>query len=502
MIQKIVVLGSGSAGLIAALTLKRKLPTVGVRIVRDPAIGVIGVGEGTTPNFVRHLFSYLGIKPDRFYALAKPTWKLGIRFKWGPRGSFNYTFDSDLDGESKEIPIGFHYLENAENASYAAALMNASKAFPRRKDGLPQIESVGDGFAFNAYAFHVENVNLVEALEAECKEAGVKITDGKMVRADQGESGIEAIHLEDGQRIEADFFIDSSGFRGELISGVLEEPFVSFDKTLFCDRAVVGGWEREKEPIHPYTTAEQMDSGWAWQIEHEHHINRGYVFSSDLISDEDAFAEFKKKNPKIPDEPRFVPFNTGHRKRSWVKNVVAIGNSAGFVEPLEATALMVICFQCMGLAKMFKQSHLAPSESMRRLYNEIQQTQWDMIRDFLGLHYKLNTAMDTPFWKRCREETDLSGIQDALDFYEENGPSPYFSRLIQDDNDFGADGFLIMLINQNAPCKTQFKLSKADRKLWDEHRLQYARLAAKGLTVKESLKITRDPRWRWQAPPR
>jgi len=253
LIKQVVVLGSGSAGLLAALTLKRKLPAVEVRIVRDPAIGIIGVGEGTTPNFVRHLFGYLGIKPDQFYARAKPTWKLGIRFKWGPRGQFNFTFAGDLDQELNGLPNGYRYLENAENASYTSALMNAGKAFPRRPDGLPQIDGVG-----GAYAFHVENEHLVQALESECKEAGIPTIEGKMVRADQNESGVTAIHLEDGRCIEADFFVDASGFRGELINGVLEEPFVSFEKTLFCDRAVLGGWEREKEPIKPYTTAEQI----------------------------------------------------------------------------------------------------------------------------------------------------------------------------------------------------------------------------------------------------
>lgn len=312
MIQKVVVLGAGSAGLIAALTLKRRMPALGVRIVRDPSIGVIGVGEGSTPNFVKHLFDFLQIPRRTFYEKAKPTWKLGIRFLWGPRGRFDYTFDQQLDQSFVELkmPNGFFCRDSMENSSICSALMNQGKAFPRQQNQTPYIQSW--------YSFHVENEHLVEALEAECRTSGVEFVDGRMVRAERGEQGVQSILLEDGRQISADFFVDASGFRGELISGVLEEPFVSFEQTLFCDRAVVGGWARTDEPILPYTTAEQMDAGWCWQIEHEHHINRGYVFCSDMISDDDACEEFRRKNPKVPDSPRVVPFTAGQIGRAHV----------------------------------------------------------------------------------------------------------------------------------------------------------------------------------------
>src|SRR5690606_13296003 len=122
----------------------------------------------------------------------------------------------------------------------------------------------------------------------------------------------------------------------ELIGQVLNEPFVSFSNALFCESAVVGGWERTDDPYHPYTTAETMNAGWCWRIDHDDLINRGYVFSSKFISDDEAVDEFKKKNP-LANVAKVIRFRSGTFRRSWVKNVVAVGNAVGFVEPLEST---------------------------------------------------------------------------------------------------------------------------------------------------------------------
>jgi tryptophan halogenase len=256
MIQNVLVLGSGSAGLIAALSIKRKIPRLQVRIVRSPDIGVIGVGEGTTPNFPRHLFDYLGISRRRFYELAEPTWKLGIRFLWGSRGSFDYTFAQQLDSHWSDLPRpnGFYCDDEFLNVDAPAALMREGKVFHRQPNGAPDIQPW--------HSFHIENEKFVAMLETIAREAGVELINGKVNGSERGPQGIAAVHLEDGRKLEADFFVDASGFRSELLGKALEEPFESFGSTLFCDRAVVGGWARTDEPILPYTTAEQMDAGW------------------------------------------------------------------------------------------------------------------------------------------------------------------------------------------------------------------------------------------------
>lgn len=493
MIQKVIVLGSGSAGLLAALTVKRKIPQLEVEVVRDPDLGIIGVGEGTTPNFPRHLFEYLGIKRKTFYEKARPTWKLGIRFLWGTRGHFDYTFAFQLDKQfaGLKLPNGFYCDQEFTNVDLASALMAAGKAFARQPNRAPDIQPW--------HAFHIENHNLVTALEDEARISRVKLTDANVTGATRGPQGISAIHLADGRELHADLFIDASGFTSELLGKVLEEPFVSFKDTLFCDRAVVGGWQRgPDEPIMAYTTAETMSTGWCWKIEHEHHINRGYVYASDMISDEQAFEEFRRKNPKVPDTPRIVKFRSGCYRRTWVDNVIAIGNSAGFVEPLEATALMIICSQCQALTELLQQSMLDPTPSIRALYNKNKFEEWEMIRDFLGLHYQLNRADQTPFWERCRNETDLSGIADLLEFYRENGPSGFGRHLLQETvNDFGMEGFLVMLVGNQAPYEKHHRASDAEIRTWNQRRKLHADLARSGIDVKEALSYVHHPGWQW-----
>ncbi len=493
MIQSILVLGSGSAGLIAAISLKRKIPQLAVRIVRSPDIGVIGVGEGTTPNFPRHLFEYLGISRKDFYALAEPTWKLGIRFLWGPRERFDYGFALQLDSHWTDLPRpnGYYCDEDFRNTDVPSALMEHGKVFARQPNG-------GGPDVQPWHAFHIENKKLVDVLELVARKVGVAFTDGKVSGTERGPHGIAGVILEDGQRLEADFFVDASGFRSELLGRALAEPFVSFERSLFCDRAVVGGWDRTTEPILPYTTAETMDAGWAWQIEHEHHVNRGYVYSSEAISDDAACEEFRRKNPKVSADLRVVKFRSGRYRRLWVDNVVAIGNAGGFVEPLEATSLMVVCSETQTLIDLLKHCALTPTPTMRQLFNSVLTRTWDEIRDFLALHYQLNTRLDTPFWQRCRTETDVSGIAPLLEFYSENGPTGLARHVLRSiETDFGIEGYLVMLVGNRFPYAGRHTATPEERAAWNAHRARFVAEAENGFTVAEALAMVRHPGWRW-----
>lgn len=495
MIRHILVLGGGSAGLLAAVSLKIKLPALRVTLLRSPSIGIIGVGEGTTPNFPAHLFDYLGIRKKSFFEKVRPTWKLGVRFLWGERGRFDYSFGQQCDATTPGLarPNGYFCDEEFESASLPAALMRQDRVFRKRADGLPDIQGW--------HAFHLENELLVTTLEEVAREVGVEIIEGEMREARRSANGdVSSLLLEDGRVIGGDFFIDASGFRSELIGRMLEEPFVDFGASLFCDRALAAGWERQEgETILPYTTAEAMDAGWAWQIEHERHVNRGYVFSSSEMSDDQACAEFLRKNPRIKREPRLVKFRSGYHRRQWVGNVVTIGNSGGFVEPLEATALMIVCGNVQMLIEMLTRSEGQPGPAMRDLFNRMTERSWLDIRDFLALHYKLNTAGQTSFWRKCREETDVSRIQDLLDFYWENGPTGFCRYFIDgaQKNDFGLEGYLVMLIGNKTPYRNAGKISLQEMQLWQHHRSAWRGEAARGMTVNEALGYVHHPNWVW-----
>ncbi len=494
MIKQIVVLGGGSAGLIAGLTLRRRLPQIAVRIVRSPDIGIIGVGEGTTVGFPTIMFRELRMNPGPFYAQAQPTWKLGIRFLWGPRPQFFYSFAEQFNLRWNDLPKrnGFYVGDGVENLGVWSALMLRGKAFPRRDDGLP------DFMQHRNVAFHVENKHLVAYLETQCLGLGATILDGTVKGVERGPQGVEALVLETGERLGADLFIDASGFRSELLGRALEEPFESFGHTLFCDRAVIGGWPRTDEPILPYTTCETMDAGWCWQIEHEHWINRGYVYSSRFLSDDAAREELLRKNPKVANEPRVVKFRTGRYRRAWVENVFAVGNAAGFVEPLEATAISAILTQCRTLADCLFEGSFESTPTMADMCNRFLGGSWDEIRDFIALHYKFNTRLDTPFWQMCRAETTLGSAQSIVDFYVENGPTPLAERvLLRPSSAFGMEGYLAMLVGQQVPTRKVYEAPANELAQWQRHRQESAAAAERGVSVREALDFVRRSDLTW-----
>ncbi len=490
-VQSILILGGGSAGFMAAITLKRRLPQLAVTVIRSPDIGVIGVGEGTTLVFPRHFFEFLKLKTKEFYEMAEPTWKLGIKFLWGPRREFYYTFNYEYQNRFPELSRnnGFFFNDEYSFAGRASAFMAHDKVFPRRSDGMPEFH--------NNHAFHIENQKLVGWLERTAKLLGVEVKDAT-VTPERGGEGIAALVSNTGERFTADLYVDASGFRSELLGRALGEPFLSFADALFCDRAIIGGWARTDEPIHPYTTAETMDAGWCWQIEHEHWINRGYVYASSFISDADALAELRRKNPRISNEPRLVKFRSGRYARNWVGNVVGIGNSVGFVEPLEATALQIICVETSTLVESLIDSLCEPNASLIRLYNDYNGRAWDDIRDFLAVHYKFNTSLDNPFWRAARNDTALHGAEFLVEFYKENGPSVVAgSQLLHPSNSFGMDGYLAMLVGQNVPHAKPYAPTAKERDLWRNRCNTWALEAKRGMSVKEALEAIRRPGMKW-----
>ena len=310
--------------------------------------------------------------------------------------------------------------------------------------------------------------------------------------AERGDQGIAALITQSGERLTPDLYCDACGFRSELLGRALGEPFLSYEDALFCDRAVIAGWPRTDEPIKPYTVAETMDAGWCWQIEHESWINRGYVYSSKFMSDQTALDEFLKKNPKVANEPRLVKFRSGRYARNWVGNVVGIGNAVGFVEPLEATALQIICVQASTLVDSLVDSLCEPNPTLIHLYNEYNSRAWDDIRDFLAVHYKFNTRLETPFWRQCREETELCGAAAVHHFYVENGPSALGKNFnLSPNNPYNLDGYLAMFIGMKVPYEKVHRPSEREWEFWKKAIAERAAVGRAGFTVREALEYIR-----------
>jgi tryptophan halogenase len=506
MINRILVLGGGSAGFLAAISLKIKIPDLQVTVVRSQAMGVIGVGEATTFAFPNYLHGRLKIEPGEFHRQAQPTWKLGIRFlNWSPRRHFDYTFRPQVTSRWEDLPKpnGYYCYEDFEYADAFPALMSHDKAFMRNRYGGPHIGT--------DVAYHIENKTFVAYLEGYAARLGIVIHDDVATEIKQDDAGVTGLVLKSGRTETADLYIDCSGFASVLLQKTLREPYISFKPSLFCDRAIWGGWERAPqpsepaaqaaagsgEPIKPYTTAEAMDAGWCWRIDHEFLINRGYVYCSAFLSDEDAEREFRAKNPKVQ-TTKPVKFVTGRHERAWVKNVVGIGNAAGFVEPLESTSLGVICDGSDSLVNSLLECDRRPTPTVVRQYNKRFGIKWDNIRGFLAVHYKFNTGMDTPFWRECRASCDLGPAAEIVEYYRENGPGSYHAQtLLGRLSQFGLEGYWALLLGQKVPYEPLYVPSEQEREKWRRIQQAFKAKAEAGVSVKEALTLVRSPQFQW-----
>lgn len=493
-IEKVIVLGGGSAGFIAALALKTQLPELRVCVIRSKDIGIIGVGEGSTIALTRFLHDYLKVGMRKFHAATGATWKLGLRFLWGPRPQFNYTLSSGLTDRVVTLPKSnaFYCGEVMDYEDSISAMMRHDRAFERSPSGGPKFH--------NCFSYHFENERFVTFLEEYAAAKGVEIVDDTVCETLMDESGVAGLVLQSGTQATADLYVDASGFTSVLLGKKLSEPFVSFAGSLFCDRAVVGGWTRTNEIIKPYTTCETMESGWAWQIEHETRINRGYVYCSGFITDEAAEAEFRRSNPLLG-PTRVVHFVSGRYQRTWVKNVVAVGNASGFVEPLEATALGVVAMQSRLLADTLRDCDRQPRPTSLREFNNHHARSWDCIRDFIAIHYKFNRRLETPFWHHCHEATDIGAAQRIVEVYQEHGPTSHWQPTLFDPFDpFQQVGYVALLLGQNVPHQSTYRPSPQESRIWETQRAHYQKMGMKGLTVKEALQAIRHPNWKWEAP--
>ncbi|WP_242117365.1 tryptophan halogenase family protein [Sphingomonas lacusdianchii] len=422
-IRQIVVLGGGSAGWMAAAALATYLGRgISVRLVESEEVGIVGVGESSVPHMKTFNSETLGIDERDFVTRTNSTFKLGIRFTdWGRVGN-DYIHGFGTIGRGLG-PLPFHQL-------WLKRFL-AGRAGPLGDYSLQTVAAPAGKFQWSgppdtpladiAYAYHLDAVLYARFLRELAERRGVERIEGKVVRVEQdgGSGHVQAIVLDDGQRIDGEFFIDCSGFRGVLIEQTLKTGYLDWRHWLPCDRAFAVP-SASVGPPTPYTEAAARPAGWQWRIPLQHRVGNGYVYSSAYESDEQAIATLLGTlQGKALDVPRQLRFTAGRRARAWNGNVIALGLAAGFLEPLESTGIYLAQAGIRRLLGLFPGRDIDPALADR--FNRETAFEYERTRDFLVLHYKATTRDDTPFWRYCRTMDVPDPLREAIDLFRTDG---------------------------------------------------------------------------------
>jgi tryptophan halogenase len=337
-------------------------------------------------------------------------------------------------------------------------------------------------------AYHIKNDKYIAYLEKKSVEAGASTIAGEVASATRHENGhVASLILKDGREVAGDFFVDCSGFRSLLLGKTLGTKFVSYAKSLLCDTAIVGQWNRSDNEIRPYTTCTTMNHGWCWRIDFHDLVTRGYVHSSAFCSVDEAMREMKEKNPQLGDDLRVLKFPSGRYENFWVGNVAGVGNASGFVEPLEATALHMIVEQSHFLSLALADGGLRIVPAIQEVENNRIRRLWDDIRNFLAIHYRFNRKLDTPFWRHCQETVDLAGAEPLVEYFRAVGPSGLISGLLDPVSMFGIHGYLLLLLGQQIPTATERPTAQQDVAAWRSLRELFRVEAENSLPMRAAL---------------
>ncbi len=425
-VRKVVIIGGGTAGWMAAAALTRimgDLPGFSVTLVESEAIGTVGVGEATIPQIIG-FNRMLGIDEMQFIRETRATYKLGIEFvDWlRPGHSYVHPFGSiGLDMLGIEFQ---HFFLRGRELGETAPIDAYSIAAMAGKAGRffwPQAGNPKSPMSKLAYAFQFDAGRYARYLRAYSENAGARRVEGRIVDVVRdGETGfVQHVQLEDGTTIEGELFIDCSGFRSLLLGQALGVDYNDWTKWLPCDSAVaipceLGG---RNEPL---TRATARSAGWQWRIPLQHRLGNGHVFSSAHI-DRDAATDMLLANldGKPLADPNQLRFTAGHRHRFWEKNVVALGLAAGFLEPLESTSIHLVQSSIARLMALFPDTTFGEVEIAR--FNKETLREYNDIRDFLVLHYRQSERDDSEFWRYCRNLEAPAGLAEKIEMFRSSG---------------------------------------------------------------------------------
>lgn len=425
-IQRVVIVGGGTAGWMTAALLAKALgPAIAIELIESDTIGTVGVGEATIPQ-IRHINQFLGIDEHDMLRATQGTFKLAIQFNdWHRLGDSYFHAFGDIGLPLGLLAFQHYWLRDTQTAGTPsghelwAYSVNAQACLQNR---FAPMERIGSSpLTGTRHAYHLDAGLYARYLRQRCDPGVVRRTEGTVVdvqlRAEDG--FIASVKLASGEIIAGDLFIDCSGFRGLLIEDALHTGYDNWQQWLPCDRALAVPSARTT-PMRPYTQASARGAGWQWRIPLQHRTGNGHVYCSDYISDDEAAAQLLAHlDGDALAAPRPLRFTTGMRKQFWNRNCVALGLASGFMEPLESTSIHLIQSGISRLLALFPDRHVDPA--LRDEYNRQTRFEYERIRDFLVLHYRATERDDTPFWRHCANLPMPESLQRKIDLFRSSG---------------------------------------------------------------------------------
>jgi tryptophan halogenase len=444
-----------------------------ITLIESDEIGAVGVGEATIPPI--QLFNRLAQVDDAAFIKATgATFKLGIEFANWRTGSDRYFHPFGRYGDDfGSAPFHQHWLrahllgDPTPISEYSLTTQAAYRGKFRWPD-----TAANSVYSTLAYAYHFDALRYGQYLRSLAEARSVARREGKIVDVTlDGTSGhIQALRLDDGGELTGDLFIDCTGFRSLLIGEALGVAYQDWSRYLPCNRALAVATDTVDLDT-PYTRAIAHSAGWQWRIPLQHRLGNGVVYSDGFWSeDEAARALLGNLEGRPLADPRPIRFVTGRRERFWEKNCIAIGLSAGFLEPLESTSIHLIQTSITRLLGFF------PTRSFDRLviseYNRHATNEYDRTRDFLTLHYHATERSDSEFWNHCRTMPIPDTLTEKLEMFRTCG------RLLKRDYDFFQDAsWLAVMLGQGVEPTDYDPLTESIRPLELDRVLQGMRAA-------------------------
>lgn len=429
-VEKIVIVGGGTAGWMSAAYLSKALPNVKITLVESSDIPTIGVGEATIATFTGFT-SYLGIKESEWMPKCNGSYKYAIRFNdWYAKGEHYWHPFEGLTYARSKLHLGQYWyrmflagprtdrLSFYRDCFLSTDLIEDNKIL-RTPNGqeFTHTYSLSVGAApievSVPYAYHFDAGLFGEYLKTNVgKPNGVTQIIDEVVQVNLDEHGfIKSLDTKKGSTLEGDLFIDCSGFRGLLIDQTLHEPFDSYADTLFVDRAIAMRvpFSDVKKEMRPYTTTTALSAGWVWNIPVTKRVGTGYVYSSRFLEPDAAELEFRRHvgEERTKDlEARHINISkVGKHRNTWVKNCVAIGLSSGFLEPIESTSLSFVFAGVAKLGEAVREGSF--NSAIIAGYNHYITQMIEEARDFIAAHYALTSREDTSFWRAVKYDTKI-----------------------------------------------------------------------------------------------